>query len=84
MDAIFLGQARAQARRADDWADYARDLEARLAHAEASLKAVTTVKDVALAELAKLDPRNYLLVQKNRQAIADAAFNGTLAGRKAS
>ncbi|SOZ17262.1 conserved hypothetical protein [Cupriavidus taiwanensis] len=91
MDMLFMGQARANARvananaqAADDWAAYAHRLEQQLREANAREKAVSAVKDAALAELARVDPRNYLLVQKNRQALGNAAYYEALEERKAS
>lgn len=91
MDMLFMGQARANARvananaqAADDWAAYAHRLEQLLLEANAREKAVNAVKDAALAELARVDPRNYLLVQKNRQALGNAAYYEALEERKAS
>ncbi|CAN7783295.1 hypothetical protein LJR296_008177 [Cupriavidus necator] len=84
MDMLFMGQARANAQTANEWAVYARRLEQRLREAEAREKAVAAVKDAALAELARVDPQNYLLVQKNRQALGNAAYYESLEGRKAS
>jgi len=91
MDAIFLGQAQKQARiaqanaaSATDWAKYAQQLEERLREADAALAAMRKLKDVAIAELTKVDPRHYLTVQNNRQAIVDAAYDAALSGRTAS
>lgn len=91
MDAIYLGQAQKQARiaqanaaSAGDWARYAQQLEERLREADAALAAMRKLKDVAIAELTKVEPRHYLTVQNNRQAIVDAAYDAALTGRSAS
>jgi len=91
MDAIFLGQAQKNARiaqanaaNANDWARYAQQLEDRLRESEAALAAMRKLKDVAIAELTKVDPRHYLTVQQNRQAIVDVAYDAALNGRSSS
>lgn len=84
LESLNLTLARAQGRRADDWAAYARELEAQLREAEANLRGVRAVRDAALAELSKVDPKNYMLVQANRQAIGQAAYEEELRRRRAS
>lgn len=91
MDAVFLGHAHRQSRiaqasasNAQEWQRYAKQLEARLREADAGLVAMTALKDVAIAELTKVDPRSYLTVQKNRQAIIDTAYDAAMSGRTAS
>jgi hypothetical protein len=71
-DSYWLGMAEGEAQRAikhaDEWRAYAKSIEANLAGMEAR-------KDTAIKELARLDPKNYLLIQQNRQKIFDAAYN---------
>ena len=82
MDMLFLGQARQNARIADEnalaaneWAAYARQLEGLLQEAKANLNGARAVRDAALAELSKLNPQSYLLVKENRVRIGQAAYN---------
>ncbi|MCY0853213.1 hypothetical protein [Cupriavidus sp. D39] len=82
MDMLFLGQARQNTRianenalAANEWAAYARQLEGLLLEAKANLIGARAVRDVALTELGKLDPQNYLLVKENRVRIGQAAYN---------
>lgn len=86
-----MGQARENARvanangqAADDWAALAHRLEQLLLEANAREKAVTAVKDAVLAELARVDPRNQLLVQENRQELGNAVYYDALKESKAS
>lgn len=74
VDAYALGMARANGRAADSWQAYARELEQKLVNAQAGLQAMQTLKDAAIKELGKVDPKNYLMVQANRQKIIDDAY----------
>ncbi|QGZ55109.1 hypothetical protein [Paraburkholderia acidiphila] len=74
IDGYTLGLAERNAKTADSWQNYARQLEQQLVNAKAGLEAMTTLKNVALTELAKLDPNHYLTVQENRQKIIDTAY----------
>lgn len=40
------------------------------------------LKDALLKELARVDPTNYLLVQANRQAVFDAAYDKSVAATR--
>ncbi|WP_238984909.1 hypothetical protein [Candidatus Glomeribacter gigasporarum] len=77
-DSYWLGVAEGEAQKAtqlaQEWKTYAKSVEANLAGSEA-------VKQAALQELAKLDPKSYLLIQQNRQKIFDAAYDAMLAGQ---
>jgi hypothetical protein len=79
MDTYFLGVANANARNAREWMEYATVLEERLLIANANRQAAHALKDVASAELRKLDPKHYLPVQSNRQKISNAAYEDALA-----
>ncbi len=75
MDAAAISMNNARERKHDNaWKAYAKSIEANLAGSEA-------VKQTVLQELARLDPKNYLLIQQNRQRIFDAAYDAVLAGR---
>ncbi|MEX3917862.1 hypothetical protein AB4Y43_16720 [Paraburkholderia sp. BR10872] len=60
---------------AENWMSYARELEQKLANAQAGLEAMRTLKDAAITELGKVDPANYLMNQANRQKILDTAYS---------
>lgn len=55
--------------------EYAKNLEAELSDYKAGLKGVAAVRDTALKELARLDPKHFLLVKENRSKIYDAAYS---------
>lgn len=74
VDGYTLGLAQANKQAADSWQNYARQLEQQLVNAKANLEAMRTLKDVAITELAKLDPDHYLTVQENRQTIINKAY----------
>jgi len=74
-DGYSQGLAIRNARAADSWQEYAHELERKLATAQAGLEAMRTLKDVAIQELSKVDPKNYLLNQANRQRIIDEAYS---------
>jgi len=78
MDSAVVGMVQGIARRnaeaAESWEAYAWQLERKLATANAGLSAMRTLKDVAIAELGKVDPNNYLLSRANRQRILDEAY----------
>ncbi|MGN5477688.1 hypothetical protein ACTMU2_14395 [Cupriavidus basilensis] len=92
MDMLFMGQARANARvananaqAADDWATYAHRLELQLREANAREKAVRLPSRTRRwPSWPESTPRNYLLVQKNRQALGNAAYYEALEERKTS
>jgi hypothetical protein len=68
-DGVMLGRAIGAQRSAEEWKAYARSLEKQLNTAQSYVTGMEAVKDAAVKELARLDPRNYLLVQENRQRI---------------
>lgn len=74
VDGYTLGLAKRNGDAADSWKNYARQLEQELVNAKAGLEAMKALKDVAISELAKLDPNHPLMVQENRQRIADKAY----------
>ena len=80
----WAGAALIARNNAVEWQNYARRLEADLLACQANKAGVTAVKDAALSELARLDPRNHLLVQKNRQRIFDVAFEPIATGKRAA
>jgi hypothetical protein len=61
----------------DAWKNYARELEQKLADAQAGLTGMRVLKDVAIKELGKVDPGNYLMIQANRQKILDETYTKT-------
>lgn len=81
---VVFGRARAAERSAQDWKAYAENLERQLRISQANTAGLEAVKDAAIKELAKLDPRSYLLVQQNRQRVFDAAFNAVATGKRAA
>lgn len=84
MDAMVLGRALAAERSAWQWKAYAENLEQQLRISQANKAGTKAVKDAAIQELARVDPRNYLLVQQNRQQIFDRAFNPVANGECAA
>lgn len=74
IDGYTLGRAEGAEESANSWMKYARELEQELVNAKANLEAMRTLKDVAITELAKLDPDHYLTVQENRQTIINKAY----------
>lgn len=83
MDHIAMAYATRNARAAQEnqqsaesWKAYARELESKLATSNANLEAMRTLKDVAIRELGKVDPKNYLMNQANRQKIVNDAYYG--------
>lgn len=77
-DAVLMGHARAAARSADQWRDYALELEAALNMTRANNAGNKAVKDAVLLELSKLFPTHPLTIQKNRQDIFNRAASATL------
>lgn len=74
IDYYALGLANRHARNANDWQAYAGELENKLATANANVEAMETLARVAVKELGKVDPNNYLMVHANRQKIVDEAY----------
>ncbi|CAE6697158.1 hypothetical protein [Paraburkholderia domus] len=74
IDGYTLGRAEGAEKSANSWMKYARELEQELVNAKAGLEAIRALKDAALSELARLDPTHPLMVQENRQKIADKAY----------
>jgi hypothetical protein len=75
VDGYTLGVARQAQQEAADWKSYAARLERNLYGANANYAGMQALKDAFLKELARAEPTNYLLVQANRQAVFDAAFD---------
>jgi len=73
-DGVLFGRAVAAHCSAEQWKTYAAKLEEALRISQANVAGMQAVKDSAMKELARVDPRNYLLEQANRQHIFDAAF----------
>lgn len=59
------------------WVEHAKRLEAELNNYKAGLSGVAAVRDEALKELARLDPKHFLLIKENRSKIYDAAYDGS-------
>lgn len=85
MDMIFLGRARQvalvaneNAEVANQWAAYARQLEDLLREAQANLCGARAVRDAALAEVGRLDPKNRLMSKENRIRIGQAAYEAEM------
>jgi len=74
IDGYTLGLAERNAKAADSWKNYARQLEQELVNAKANLEAMRALKDAAIGELAKLDPKHDLTIQENRQKIINKAY----------
>lgn len=74
MDAGLMGHARNASQSAQSWQSYALDLQQKLATAQALNAGNEALKARALSELARVDPANYLNVQKNRQEIFNQAY----------
>lgn len=84
VQAVSLGRALNAERNLADWQAYAMRLERELKMAKADNFGYAAIKDAAIQQLAKLDPKNYLLIQQNRQKIFDDARNAQLSGKKAA
>lgn len=69
-----LGRAFVAERNARDWKAYAMELESQLRTSEANTAGMEALKNAAIKELTRLDPKNYLHIQQNRQRIFDAGF----------
>jgi hypothetical protein len=76
IDGYTLGRAEGAEKSANSWMKYARELEQKLVSAQAGVEAMRAVKDGAMAELEKLDPRNPMLDKTNQQKIFDKAYYG--------
>jgi hypothetical protein len=74
--------ARQEKQNAADWQAYGRKLEQELAATRANLAGNKAVKNAALQELARIDPKNFLTVRQNRQSIYDAAFYASQVGKR--
>jgi hypothetical protein len=76
MSIEFMNLRRAhQAENANaSWQEYARKLEDELNNYKASLNGVIAVRDEALKELARMDPKHFLLVKENRSKIYDSGY----------
>jgi hypothetical protein len=84
MDAYTLTRARQSEDVARQWKAYADELERKLAVCAANLAGMEAMKDAAMVELSRVDPKNYLMVQQNRQRIFDAARAAALDGKRAA
>ncbi|HGO6128542.1 hypothetical protein ACN8ZM_41105 (plasmid) [Burkholderia aenigmatica] len=84
MDAVIFGRAQAAHRSAEQWKAYAENLERQLRISQANAAGMEALKDAAIKEIARVDPRSYLLVQQNRQRIFDAGFNPVANGKRAA
>ncbi|QYD70074.1 hypothetical protein KZJ38_07115 [Paraburkholderia edwinii] len=76
VDGYTLGLAKRNGDAADSWMKYARELEQKLVSAQAGVEAMRAVKDGAIAELGKLDPKNPMLDKANQQKVFDKAYYG--------
>lgn len=74
VDGATLGLAMRNGHEAESWKNYARQLEQQLVDAKAGLAAMRTLKDVAICELAKLDPNHALIQRENQQNIVHKAY----------
>ena len=84
MDGYSLGVARQAQQNAADWRAYAAQVERNFRGAQASYEGMAALKEALLKELARVDPKNYLLVQANRQRVFDAAFDKAASGKAAA
>ncbi len=85
MDAAVISMNNAGERKhANEWRAYAQRLERDIRVCEGNAEGQRAIKDAALKELARLDPKNYLLIQENRTRIFDAAYNPIAEGRRVS
>src|SRR5260363_1883 len=70
MGAAVISMNNARARKnANEWMAYAQRLERDIRVHKANRTGQKAIKDAALKELARLDPKNYLLIQENRSRI---------------
>ena len=69
-------------RQASDWEAYARELQQQLVNAQAGQDALQALVKTAIQELARVDPKNYLTIQANRQRIVSEAY--AKAGKRAA
>ena len=84
MDGYSLGVARQAQQNAADWQAYAQKVERALQGTQANYEGMAALKDALLKELARVDPKNYLLVQANRQRVFDAAYDKSASGKRAA
>jgi hypothetical protein len=84
MDAYTLTRARQSEDVARQWKAYADELERKLAVCAANLAGMEAMKDAAVTELSRVDPKNYLMVQQNRQRIFDAARAAAIDEKRAA
>jgi ribosomal protein S18 len=84
MDAYTLQRARNSEGVAREWKAYAEELERKLAVYAANYAGMEALKNVAVTELARVDPKNYLTVQQNRQRILEAARDAALNEKRAA
>lgn len=84
MDAYTLTRARQSEDVARQWKAYAEDLQSKLATLSANYAGMEALKNAAVTELARVDPRNYLTVQQNRQRILEAARDAALNEKRAA
>jgi len=73
-----LGRAISAENALDDWVEYANRLRAELNQAKASVEGVKAVRDQAIKELAKLDPKHFFLVKEKRNEIYDLTYEEAL------
>lgn len=84
MDAYTLQRARNSEDVARQWKAYAEELEQKMAMLSANYVGMEALKNAAVSELARVDPKNYLNVQQNRQRILEAARNAALNEKRAA
>lgn len=80
--AIILGRARAAESGANEWKAIAKKLVCDNRIHKANTAGMEALKDAAMKELARLDPNNYLMTQRNRQQIFDAAYTPVKEGKR--
>ncbi|MFC0130608.1 hypothetical protein [Ralstonia solanacearum] len=56
------------------------ELERQLRTSQAHTAGTEALKDVAIKELTRLDPANYLHIQQNRQRIFDSGVTPVISG----
>ncbi|PCE30084.1 hypothetical protein [Burkholderia ubonensis] len=78
MDGAILGRATAAEQNAAEWRAYAAELEHSLLISRANKAGMEALKNALITELSKVDPKNYLFVQQNRQRIFDGAFDSVV------
>lgn len=73
-----LGRAIGAENALSSWKIYAKQLEDALAVTKAAAEGVKAVRDQAVKELAKIDPKHFFLNKENRNEVYEMAYEEAL------